>query len=223
MKQVQVSRELLIGLVAACAAALLALAFMLGRASGGARSSLPAPAAPGPAAASPPPAEPQAAPPEEPASAPEPMPPAAAAPLAPRPAPPAKAADPVRAGVASYFQAIERIQPGQMGGDPETMAKGVLEALVKGDSSGIDGMIRQSEAARASLGALSPPAPCAAYHHESLAALDDSLGILRSLRTGLQAGSLPADFATQAELLRTRTEKLQKEEKGLRERYGLAR
>lgn len=224
MKRVEVSRELLIGLVAACATALLALAFMLGRASGGARSTLPAPAAQ--ALVSPPLAEPQAAPPAEPASAPEPMPPIALSPQASRPATPAtpaKAADPIRAGVAGYFQAIERIQPGQLSGDPETMAKGVLEGVVKGDTSGIDGMILQSEAARASLGALTPPAPCAAFHHESLAALDESLGILRSLRTALQAGSLPADFAPQAELLRIRTEKLQREEKTLRDKYGLTR
>jgi hypothetical protein len=218
MKQVVVSRELLIGLGAGCAAALLALAFMLGRASGGSRSSLPAPAAQAPV--SPPPAEPQAAPPAEPAAPPEPMPTAAPAPQAPRPAAPSKVAGP-EAGVASYFQAVERIQPGQMGGNPEAMAKGVLEGLVKGDASGIDDMIRQSEAARASLGALSPPAPCAAFHRDSLAALDDSLGVLRSLRTAMQAGSMPADFATRAELLRTHTEKLQKEEKALRERYGL--
>jgi hypothetical protein len=222
MKQVEVSRKLLIGLVAACAAAFLALAYMLGRASAGSRSALAAPAAQAPV--SPPSAEPQAAPPAEPASAPGPMPPAPlqAAPQAPRPAAASKGADPVGAGVASYFQALEQIQPGQMSGDPEGMAKGVLEGVVKGDTSGIDGMIQQSEAARAKLGALTPPAPCVAFHHESLAALDDSLGILRSLRTGLQAGSLPAEFATQAEGLRTRTERLQKEEKALREKYQLA-
>lgn len=233
MKQVEVSRELLIGLVAACAAALLALAFMLGRASGGSRSTIPAPAGQAPLSPPPadplaaqpgdpqaaPPAEPQAAQPAEPAPAPAPTAPAVQA--APRAATPAKAAGP-GAAVASYFHALERIQPGQLSGDPEAMAKGVLAGLVKGDTSGIDGMIQQSEAARASLDALTPPAPCAAYHQESLAALDDSLGMLRSLRTAIQAGSMPADFAAQAELLRTRTEKLQKMEKDLRARYRLA-
>ncbi len=220
MKQVEVSRKLLIGLVATCATALLALAYMLGRASGVSRSAAPAAQAP----VSPPPAEPQAAPPADPASAPEPMPPAPlqAAPQAPRPAAASKEAVPVNAGVASYFRALEQIQPGQMSGDPEGMAKGVLEGVVKGDTSGIDGMIQQSEAARARLGALTPPAPCVAFHQDSLAALDDSLGILRTLRTALQAGSLPAEFATQAEHLRTQTERLQNEEKALREKYQLA-
>jgi hypothetical protein len=139
--------------------------------------------------------------------------------------PPGAAVDPVRTAVASYFQAIDRIQPGQLGADPEAMAKGIIEGLGKGDTSGIDGMIRQSEAVRAKLAALATPAPCVAHHQESLGALDDSLRILQTVRTSMLTSSpnaLPVDFAGQATQLRERAEKLQQEEKALRERYGLA-
>ena len=225
MKKVEVSRGLLIGLVATCAAAVLAMAFLLGR-----ESSRPRPV---PALAAPAPDLPATAPPADPAG-PEPAPflpaPAGETPR-PRPVPPAAtvppgaAVDPVRTAVASYFQAIDRIQPGQLGADPEAMAKGIIEGLGKGDTSGIDGMIRQSETVRAKLAALATPAPCVAHHQESLGALDDSLKILQSVRNSMLTSSpsaLPQDFASQANQLRERAEKLQQEEKTLRERYGLA-
>ena len=234
MTRIEVNRNLLIGLAAAATAAVLGLAFVLGRASAG--RALPAtPAAPSSAHPAAPVAASAPADPALPASpeAPLPLPPPVRAPQeAPaRPALPAAApavvpADSARAAVAAYFQAVGRIQPGQMGGDPQAMAQGVLDGLLKGDSTGLDGMIRKSEAARASLAALVAPAPCAAYHQASLAALDGSLGLLRSLRSAAQAGNssaLPADFAARAESLRSGAEHLQGQEKQLRERYGLAR
>jgi hypothetical protein len=215
MAKVEVSRGLLVGLGAALAAVTLALAFVLGRTTA---HPAPAPAA-GPVQPSPV-AQPAADPP--PREAPVSM-PAAGPQLAPQlPVPARPGPDPQREAVAAYFRAVDQIQPGQMGGDPEAMARGILGGLVKGDSTGFDGMIRQAEEARDRLAALTPPAPCAGYHQESLAMLADSLGMLRSIKGSLQGSGAPAaDFTAQANRLRTRAEALQAQEQQLRRRYGL--
>ncbi|MDR3670114.1 MAG: hypothetical protein P4L36_04680, partial [Holophaga sp.] len=150
---------------------------------------------------------------------------AAPAPDRPQPAAPARPGPPMREAVAAYFHAMDQIQPGQLSGDPEALARGILEGLVKGDATGFDGMIRQTEEARASLAALTPPAPCAGYHQESLAMLGDSLAMLRTIKGSVQGGSgVPtADFTAQASRLRTRAEALQTQEQQLRRRFGLGK
>jgi hypothetical protein len=126
--------------------------------------------------------------------------------------------------VAGYFQALDRIQPGQMAGGPEDLAKGLMDTLSKGDTSGFDDMIRQAESARAALAALVPPAPCAAFHQESLASLDASIALLHSVRDSLTAPGAPAsDVTAQAAGLQARAERLQREEKDLRQRYGVGK
>ena len=97
-------------------------------------------------------------------------------------------------------------------------------ALAKGDTSGLDRMIRETEAAKESLAALTPPASCAAHHRGSLGSLDDALEILRSLKTAMEspepAVQLPG-VAARATALRSRVDVLQREEVALRQRYGL--
>ncbi len=151
--------------------------------------------------------------------------------LLPAPAPTARERgstepDSARAAVAAYFDVVDHIQPGTMNGEPEGVANEMVAALAKGDASGLDRMIGDTEAARETLAALTPPASCAAHHRESLRSLDDALEILRSLRTAIGSPEHAAELAgvvTRATALRSRSEALQKEELALRERYGLRR
>ena len=66
-------------------------------------------------------------------------------------------------------------------------ASGMAAALAKGDTSGLDRMNQETEAAKESLAALTPPASCAAHHRGSLGSLDDALEILRSLKTAMES------------------------------------
>lgn len=247
MERVSVNRSLLIGVVVVAVVSLLALAFLLGRASefGSPSGPLKGREYPGASVASPI-AGPRA--PDQPSSLPSmtghaatgPAPgPEASAPehrSAPQAASldaPAAAAgeresqgsDSARAAVAAYLDAVEQIQAGKLG-EAEGVANEMAAALAKGDTSGLDGMIREAEAARGSLGALAPPASCAAHYRESLGSLDDALEILRSLKTAMEspepAAQLPG-IATRAAALRSRAEALQKVEVALRQRYGLTR
>jgi len=251
VERVSISKGLLIGVLAVAVVSLLALAFLLGRASessspsgqptghevpGGAVASpvsgprapdqppsLPSPAAAsitGPAATASPPGREASAPEHDRAGLPAASFPSSA-PVAGEQGRPESAA--ARA-VAEYLDAVEHIQAGKLG-EGEGVANEMAAALAKGDTSGLDGMIREAEAARGSLGALVPPAPCAAHYRESLESLDDALEILRALKTAMEspepAAQLPA-IATRAAALRSRAQALQREEVALRQRWGLA-
>lgn len=256
MGKVSVNKGLLIGVVAVAAMSLLGLAFLLGRTSGsGSPSGQPSGRElPGGVAASPvsgpraldqqaqrlPLPTPAAASITEPADtrpAPGPTPAAqehrAALQAAPGPAPASIAgergsagSDSERTAVAAYLDAVDHIQPGKMSGDAESVAGEMAGALAKGDTSGLDRMIRETEAARESLAVLTPPASCAAHHRESLGSLDDALEMLRSLKSAMESSDPAAQLtgvATRAAALRSRSEALQKEELALRQRYGLPR
>jgi hypothetical protein len=251
MEKVSVNKGVLIGVVAVAAVSLLVLAFLLGRASeSGSPSGQPSGRElPGGVVASPvsdpraldqplPLPTPAAASITDlantpPAPAPAPSYPEHRAPLqaAPRPAPAptdgergSAASDSARAAVAAYFDAVDHIQAGKMSGAAESVANEMAAALAKGDTSGLDRMIQETEAAKESLAALTPPASCAAHHRESLGSLDDALEILRSLKTAMESPEPAAQLtgvATRATALRSRSEVLQKEELALRQRYGL--
>ena len=224
--QVVVSKGLLAGLVGVAAAAVIGVVFLLGRASvrvppvetpkstdGSAGAATAVPAVPEPALPSPvppgwPPApEPQAAPP---------------APIAAKPAViAAPRTDPARAAVAAYFKAIESIQP-ETAGNPETVAMQITSGLGNGDPSGIDGMIQQAMQTRSRLAALSPPQPCAGYHRDLLASLDESLGLMRSIKQAFSSPnpSLDANTLTDAgKALKSRSDSLRSQEKALKQRY----
>lgn len=228
MGNVNVSRSVVIGVVAVAAASLLALAFVLGRESRPAvtppttRIERVAPRVQGvPLPASTPLVI---------AERPE-IRPGGVTQLAASQAPPAIAggredagSDPMRAAVASYFDAVDHIQQGAMSGDADGIAHEMAAALANGDTSGLDKMIRQTEAAKASLAVITPPAPCAAFHRESLASLDAGIEVLRSLKAAMESSEPVAQLANvsaRATELRSRAEALQKEEAALRERYGL--
>jgi hypothetical protein len=247
VEKVTVNRGVLAGLVGVAALSLLAVAYLLGRASGPASTvAPPAPATAGGAPSSVSvarPAEPPAlqgtglAPEALPASVSTPpgasfpalpLPESSApqrAPAAPSTAAPAPA-DPERAAVAAYLNAVDRIQPAEIGGTAESAANELAAALAKGDTSGLDAMIRDSEAAKAKLAAVVPPAPCAAHYRESAASLDDGLAMLKALKSAVESpdpvGALAA-VGSRATELRSRAEALQREDAALRQRYGLAR
>lgn len=224
MGQVLVSRGLVAGLAGTAGAAVLALVFLLGRASAPApRGLAPSPPAPAAAPAAEAPAQVPAtteAPAPEPAA--PPAPPAALRPVVRPAVPPPAAGSSERAAVQAYFAAVERIQPAQSG-DPDAVAQQLVGGLAKGDSSGLDGMFQQAQATRARLAAITAPAPCAAFHRESLAVLDGGLEMMQSLKQSLastgQGGTALQDLSARASELKARSEALQAQEKALRQRY----
>jgi hypothetical protein len=128
--------------------------------------------------------------------------------------------------VAAYLEVVEHIQPGKASDTPESLGNEMAAALAKGDTSSLDRMIRDTEAARQRLAAVVPPFTCSAHYRESLGSLDDALSMLRALKAAMESPDPAAQLArvgTEAAALRTRSEALQREEVALRQRYGLIR
>jgi type IV secretory pathway VirB10-like protein len=241
---VSVNKGFLVGVVAVAGAALLALAYQLGKAS--APEGAPAPPtrieriAPRPkdeplpqparvAAATTDYGDTRAVSAPTPSAPEQPAVPQAAAGQAPAPIDGERGGGgdiSMRAAVAAYFFAVERIQVGSMTGNAESVGQEMAAALANGDTSSLEKMIRETEAARVRLAGVAAPAPCAAHHRESLRSLDDALEVLRSLKTAMESpepiGQL-ANVTTRAQALRSRADVLQKEERALKERYGLNR
>lgn len=244
MEKISVNKGILIGVVVVAAVSLLALVFLLGRESGSGSVSAPSTrierVAPR-AQEGLPPLPTSAAvlitehPETRPSPAPTPSTPMQSAALqiaaSPAPAPIGgersnAGFDAERASVAAYFNAVDRIQMGGMTGEAEGIAREMAAALANGDTSGLDKMIRETEAAKQSLAAVTSPASCAAFHRETLASFDDAMDVLRSLKTAMESSDPATQLAgvsARATALRPRAEALQKEELTLRERYGLKR
>lgn len=129
--------------------------------------------------------------------------------------------DPERAAVAAYLDAVDAIQASGLAGSPESAANEMAVALARGDASGLDGLVREAEEARRRLLAISPPAACAAHHRETVASFDDALGMLRALKAATgstDAATALADVAARATALKARAESLKVEEEALRRR-----
>jgi len=212
--KVAINRGLLIAMGVSTGALALALVFLLGREAGRRKGG--GGEAPSAATSRVPGIQP---------SGPE-APPPAPPPAGPGPAAPPEANDPVRAAVAAYFETVDRITPGQFSSGPEAAAQEMVAGLARGESGAFDQLIEQSEAARRRLTALTPPAPCAGYHRESLAVLEESLGMLRALKKALEGGEAEtgvAALASRSNALRARTDALKAEEQSLRQRFALPR
>ena len=246
MGRVSVDRRLLVGLAAVAGVALLTVAFLLGRASSPASPDAPPPghAPEGGAIASSAPGDPALPPPTSPAPAGFPADDAPSAPAAepstpwptdppvphaetllPAPAPIGSASDPERAAVGAYLEALDRIRPAAIDGDAESVASSLATALASGDASGLEKLIRETEDARARLLSVAPPPACAAHHRESLGSLDDALEMLRGMKEAMaspEPATALATVAAKATALRSRAEALQREDRALRERYGVA-
>ncbi len=233
MAQVQVNRGVLVGLGVALASALIALAYLLRRDAGRGAGAGPAPSGPPPAGTAanpgfppPPSSPPSAVPPSAPQGAGG-APGAAGPPpelLAPQGSPDPR--DPQRPAVQAYFQALDRIAPGQLAGEPQALAQEMVAGLGRGDASGFDRMVAQAEEARGRLAALQPPAPCAAFHQESLALLDENLTLLKGVKRSLEGregDSSLGPLLARAQAVQARSEALERADKALRARYGAGR
>lgn len=132
-------------------------------------------------------------------------------------------AEPVRTAVVAYFATIDQIQPGQMGGDASEVANKIVESLASSDTSGLDGLIQRTESSRNRLATLLPPPPCATHYQVSLACLDAGLKMLHSMKQAVVSSDADGLFSltAQANAMLSCSDNLTKEDKAIRQRFGL--
>lgn len=212
---------------------LLAVAFLLGRASVPTdhRAGVPVQRPTHPRGASAPPPRPIAASPPLAAPAevegeevPAPRPTAETA-LPPVAAPPAAGQHEVAAAarVAAYFAQVKRVQGS--GGLPQDQAgvQRMLIAMLQGDTSGFDRLMVATETAEREVKAIQAPPECQAYHGLLVSLLGESRALLADLRAatvGQDTDGL-ASMAARAASLQAKAEELKTQERELRRTYGL--
>jgi hypothetical protein len=116
---------------------------------------------------------------------------------------------------------MDSIQAGSAS-NPESSALSMMSGLGKGDSAEMDGMIHQAQGVRARLAAIAPPRPCAAYHRESLAVLDEGLEQMQAIKrifASPDPTSQLAGLTERANAMKARADRLQEQEKALRTKY----
>ena len=193
-------------LVGACAACLLAIAFLLGRvttpvppaaATGAEVAGQAAPTGSGEATPDdvPTPAGTSGTSPQVPPSS---VPDGGeAAGRGPAPAPPAGGhAD--TAAIADYFARMDavaaRVKAAQ---DPEALARTVLDQTLSGNMGGIEDLIATQRALQARMAEILPPPPCREHHQRSLHLIGRAIALLERTRDAL-AGKNPSDLASAA-------------------------
>lgn len=213
---VEVSRGLLIALVAVATAGVLAVTYLVGRESGRRQPLVPATTIT------------LASGMDTPVDPARESPPAAPRPSAPTEGPSANAAstphDAVRDEVANYFREVETIQgQARSWGDPEAFAQKLLEQAGNGDVSGFDALAVANQKVRDRLRAIAVPEPCREHHRSTLAVLDESIAMLQRVK-GLigraDAGALAAMPAEARELER-KTKDVDAMAAEIKRRYGL--
>ena len=148
-------------------------------------------------------------------------------PLTPPPAaatvPPAPSVDPEeKRRVAQYFRDVDRLQNVDVD-DPQASAQALISAAGSGDNSGLQKLVATARKAEQQARALTPPAPCAAYHKKLVALLAESREMIQQLSAGFAGGSLDAlpALMTRANAEKARQESLARDEAALKRRYGL--
>lgn len=232
---VELPRALVLGLGGALLAALLAVAFLLGRLS----SRTPPATAAAPAASLAPPGGsgtvPGALPPGV-VSAPMQAPAPGSAPgttmpeewralgTGPAATGGAPAAASEREAVAAYFGQVERLETSfRNWSDPQQLAMQLVQQGAQGDRRGLDELLATARQARQAMAEVSPPGPCREHHAESLALMDaavDLLGRLGPALAGQDFNALQA-VAGAGQDLEARTKRLQALDADLRQRYGV--
>ena len=137
---------------------------------------------------------------------------------------PALANDALRSQVAAYFAETDAIlATAKQSGDPNTVARKILEQAVSGDAGGLDQMIAAQRGLAERLASIHVPAPCAEHHRRSLALLAKGAELLQqaggAIRTG-EMGGLAA-LSTGGQEIESEARALDALASGIRKQYGL--
>lgn len=84
--------------------------------------------------------------------------------------------------VAEYFQQVDVIRSNTGAGDPNTFAMDMIKAGMGGATSGFDQLIADTDRMTKEMEAVAPPLSCVGYHRASLESLAEARGMLESMK-----------------------------------------
>ncbi|MFH0802504.1 MAG: hypothetical protein V2A78_09015 [bacterium] len=232
--EVKINKNILLGILAALLAALLLIAFLLGRESK--KETVLVQEQNFPATAPPaevrevltPPVQPFSAPSSSPAFFPQSRqtlktPPALQFPPPPAGPTPFNAPAGAEQGtVRNYFQQMDDIGSSEeMSGDLNEMASIMVQGAFKGDFSSIDDLIARCRRLRGQVQALVVPPPCTEFHRKTLEVMDGSIRLYEELKTLIKGGDLSglSRLTGQANSLKGAAKELENIQKEILSRY----
>lgn len=116
---------------------------------------------------------------------------------------------PEAAQIAAYFRQVDGLQ--DMGvGDPQAFAASMLKSVSSGDFSAFDDLLGKARAQRQRLQSMTPPRACGEYHRQALTLSADSVTMLERLKAALMKGDSMAlmSIATEGRTLETQANQL---------------
>ena len=114
--------------------------------------------------------------------------------------------------VSDYFLQMDVIHSESGAGDPNTFAMGLIKAGLGGSTAGFDQLLADTQRMEGEIRRLTPPPSCASYHEANLDALARSREILEEMKTAFAR----SDFSSLTTIAR-RAGALQHEAKALQE------
>ena len=127
-----------------------------------------------------------------------------------------------QAQIAAYFNQVDRIE--DMGaGDPQAFATSMIQSMSSGDFSGFDDLLAKARGQRQRLQAISPPRACVEHHRLALTLSGDSVAMLERLKAALGKGDSTAllTIATEGKTLETQANQLKTMAETIKRQAGL--
>lgn len=122
--------------------------------------------------------------------------------------------------VAAYFSSLERIDTAGAGNIDQNA---LVQQVLGGDVTGIDGLIADHQRRQRSIEAVRPPPPCAAHHAALVKLAADGLSLMQKLRTGIASGNLTSLMSLQPRSVQLQKlgDEVTQMEAELKNQYGL--
>lgn len=139
-----------------------------------------------------------------------------------RSAPSSSTTSPETSQIAAYFRQVDGMQ--DMGvGDPQAFAASLLKSVSSGDFSTFDDLLGKARAQRQRLQTLAPPKACDEHHRQALTLSGDSVIMLERLKAALMKGDSMAlmTIATEGRALETQANQLKNLGETIKRQAGL--
>jgi hypothetical protein len=108
-----------------------------------------------------------------------------------------------KSAIVLYFAKMDAIHV-EGSGDPETFAQGILDGIERGDMAGIDSLVANAKSALAQATAMQPPPRCAEYHRRMIEALSEAAVEVAKIRDAIKTSDANALTAIAPQLQTTK-------------------
>jgi hypothetical protein len=136
---------------------------------------------------------------------------------------PAFTASSDRPQIVAYFAEIDRLQEMGDGTDPQSFANTLVQSMSSGDFSGFDDLLAKARTQRQKLQAITPPPACASHHRLAVTLSGDSVAMLERVKAAMVKGDTTAllSISTDGKNLQAQADQLKTLEATIKRQAGI--